>query len=637
MRVKRNEANELSNALKQLKITDRRSRVSTKSRVSKSAIFLTGGRPVDHNYLRSRSISSTASRIDGFGGFRHICEHCAAAHKSRVGVLDDRLYRQSLEETLNLDGPVSPYSPLNRPQLASESGFSPFNRTAGLLYSTLPTSPQFPVSEECCGIFGRHFIQSSDLRRSCGTELGHLAHGFTICTTSASHSSISSVSTTHCARRRCFSTYNSLTSTLSTQVKLGRRLCSLIDHPCTSLYHSSRSIASAHSTHGRPIVFCRNRHTVTPTSPFCSEMHTKPLPNYDPLVPSNCVSSLQHTSSSDRTHEGFLSTGWFKDSVLQNGLLSGAKPISPETSDSDNDQFAPRCRRKSDPEYWQQLRANESKDSDEVSKINRLSTSALHCTGVSQPSLMPTSSFDVSLSEQVNDHTSVTANSRGDFKCPPFGGYTPFIQPCERNTASSNTTIPSYAESSMQAPSYVHSVSHCFSEQPQPCATAGGSGDTALPLPMNHPARPKNLAFSFRTPILSSHEALRGPSCALYTNGNAALCVSDSAQKRQQQQQQRCGIRSESHTDSNCTPTNDLCTVTPVNMTEPSALNLDSSLMAGLQTELSSIDRCGSPGSSTAPGGPLCSDVSVNELASYMEYMVHIPGRMSEMAQRMYL
>lgn len=33
----------------------------------------------------------------------------------------------------------------------------------------------------------------------------------------------------------------------------------------------------------------------------------------------------------------------------------------------------------------------------------------------------------------------------------------------------------------------------------------------------------------------------------------------------------------------------------------------------------------------------LVSDVSVNELASYMEHMVHIPGRMSEMAQRMYL
>lgn len=31
------------------------------------------------------------------------------------------------------------------------------------------------------------------------------------------------------------------------------------------------------------------------------------------------------------------------------------------------------------------------------------------------------------------------------------------------------------------------------------------------------------------------------------------------------------------------------------------------------------------------------SDISMNELASYMEHIVHIPGRMSEMAQRMYL
>lgn len=74
----------------------------------------------------------------------------------------------------------------------------------------------------------------------------------------------------------------------------------------------------------------------------------------------------------------------------------------------------------------------------------------------------------------------------------------------------------------------------------------------------------------------------------------------------------------------------------PVTGQPPAKQTEDSTSMHPLQYEIACLEN-----TESSNGGhnksQLTSDISVNELAAYMEHMVHIPGRMSEMAQRMYL
>ncbi|TPP60562.1 hypothetical protein FGIG_04297 [Fasciola gigantica] len=63
----------------------------------------------------------------------------------------------------------------------------------------------------------------------------------------------------------------------------------------------------------------------------------------------------------------------------------------------------------------------------------------------------------------------------------------------------------------------------------------------------------------------------------------------------------------------------------------------DGDLMQSLQYEVALLDNNDSSNGGSHNRSHLTSDISVNELAAYVEHMVHIPGRMSEMAQRMYL
>ncbi|TGZ74392.1 hypothetical protein CRM22_000963 [Opisthorchis felineus] len=243
MRVKRHKPEDLADALKQLKLTDRRSRLSLRGRATNSFGFLSSS-TIDGN-LRCRlthSVSSTTSSSHnprgaegGDGGLYTscVCECCTVASRTRayVATADYAPYRQSLDSSLHLGTDSPPARFVHRTGLpASSSGFSPFTTSAGLLYSTLPTNFDFSCTGAINDVLDQQrAYHSSKLRRSYGAGLSSIDVEPSTQPPSTSRGSFGSVLTTSSDKHHCCPHHNLHSTQSSNQMRLYRRLYSLID------------------------------------------------------------------------------------------------------------------------------------------------------------------------------------------------------------------------------------------------------------------------------------------------------------------------------------------------------------------------------------------------------------------------
>ncbi|KAF6773447.1 hypothetical protein AHF37_06812, partial [Paragonimus kellicotti] len=364
--------------------SDRRSRLPLRGRVPNSAAYPGGSGFTLPQSLRShltRSASSTTSVTRDPCDFPHTCEYCLNAYRVQSGLIEGRI-RQSLDGSIHLGGDASSGSLLCRSGLPELSGFSPFTSSAGLLYSTLPTGLEFP------SVINSDSISNPQLRRSCGAGLGRIDCEPITHLTSTSRSSFGSMGTGDSDRyHRCILHHGVTLTPLSIQTRLYRRLYSLIDHPCVSLYHSYRSFGGCThrpqantSVPHRYSLSLRHRHTVTPNVPHRLNRDLKApsqdnpaQTTYSPTLgaPWDQVSTGQETSpgfmttfTSDSFTVGKSSTAY--DSArndeklpINSGIFS--QLTSFETGDQVGDaQPNLRCRRNSDPECWQQIRTSQN-------------------------------------------------------------------------------------------------------------------------------------------------------------------------------------------------------------------------------------------------------------------------------------
>ncbi|KAF7255163.1 hypothetical protein EG68_07343, partial [Paragonimus skrjabini miyazakii] len=627
--------------------SDRRSRLSLRGRVPNSAAYPGGSSsgfalPQGLRSHLTRSASSTTSVTRDPCDFPHTCEYCLNAYRVQSGLIEGRI-RQSLDGSIHLGGDASSGSLFCRSGLPELSGFSPFTSSAGLLYSTLPTGLEFP------SVINSDSISNPQLRRSCGAGLGRIDCEPITHLTSTSRSSFGSMGTGDSDRHhRCILHHGVTLTPLSIQTRLYRRLYSLIDHPCVSLYHSYRSFGGCThrpqaitSVPHRYSLSLRHRHTVTPSVPHHLNRDLK-APSQDipaqttysptPGAPWNEVSTGQETSP------GFMATFTpdsftvAKSPLSYDPARSEAKPpinsgiFSQLTSFEAGDQVgdaqpSSRCRRNSDPECWQQIRTGQN-----VEHIKSSRT--------------PTSTY---CSASTTDHSSQS----GRHVTMRLVG-----RPCARSGVLSppnaDGSVQSVQSISIRSSAFLHStqypsnnlVDNCknlnanpsmipMNPFPQPNErshpSAGDSESSALNFPKFRYSGDSS-QWTFRTPFLP-------PSTSSLTG---ELNVGSS---QQAVPMSLAGKKTPWGIDNSVRSTQmDTASVLPgsseeLDPSEPKLMRM----MQSLRQELAALDDTDSP-SSVASRQPLApDDVSVNELAAYMEHMVHIPGRMSEMAQRMYL
>ncbi|KAF8561481.1 hypothetical protein P879_10166 [Paragonimus westermani] len=653
MRVKKYKQDDLVNALRQLKISDRRSRLSLRGRVSNSAAYPGGSSsgfalPQSFRSHLTRSASSATSVTRDPCDFPHTCEYCLNAYRIQSGLTEGRI-RQSLDGSIHLGDDASSGSLFCRSGLPELSGFSPFTSSAGLLYSTLPTGLEFPSVTNSDSISNPHLLQSTQLRRSCGAGLGRVDCEPIPHLTSTSRSSFGSMGTGDSDRHhRCILHHGVTLTPLSIQMRLYRRLYSLIDHPCVSLYHSYRSFGGcAHrpqaitSVPHRYSLSLRHRHTVTPSMPHrlnpdlkAPAQDTPVQTTYSPTPGAawNEVSAGQETSSgfmttftSDpftvaKSPTSYDPTRNEAKTPISSGILS--QLTSFEAGDQVNDaQPNLRCRRNSDPECWQQIRTGQNV---EHTKSSRTPTST-NC-----------SASTTNHSSQFSRHVTRRLVGR------------PCVRPGVLSPPNADGSARSVQPTSIRSSAFLHTTQYSSNHLEDNCKNLNANPTPISmnifpqPIERSHPSAGDSEGSAINFPKFrysgdSSQWTFRTPfSSSAVPNLTGELSVDSSQQAAPMSLTGKKNPWGVGNAVRNTQM--DTASVHPGGSEEfdPSEPKL-MRMMQSLRQELAALDDTDSP-SSVASRQPLApDDVSVNELAAYMEHMVHIPGRMSEMAQRMYL
>ncbi|CAL8087998.1 unnamed protein product [Calicophoron daubneyi] len=736
MKFKKPRPEELVDALKHLKISDRRSRLSLRGRTASSLLVPGAAFEQNHRYRLTRSASSNTSAPRHHCAFCPICCDCSESHHrinaSELRYSDCALCLQNSGVACFCDGRISPNLSVNQGDTVPSSGFLPFTSSAGLLYSTLPASLG-PSSERA--------FYSNKLRRSCGAVLS-LSEQDSVqpASIAQSCSSFGSVTNTSGEKHRLTNHSVGFLSS-SNQIRLYRRLYSLIDHPSVSFYHPCRSSGFTHGTAltANTGASIPHRHSLSlRTNPvisgsgFCSENTSRIDIEPQNLFPTHTVchdfsqsrasdpnnlSFLQYTRRpsllfsmpppTSKTCLGKLSSFTsgitafgFNSSALENSLSSWAhqksytddpsgdfrpsqvpssQPASFEISDQENagNHTSHRCRRNSDPESWQQAKTNSDRlDRQEQAKASRpLSTAGPQ--DCSTPSSGFSSWFDnrrctvcptepsnpqISIFDQPDEHIFPR------FKSPQHDA----IKETAKAGESALSTNVNFSRPSVLSPSdqltptqakglFHDDMNQKVSQRPNNYIQAtrfecAGDFTTSRSRCAMHLQNEGQSTFFFSPSILSGVAGNVKQSCDnrlrhQLSSGNTvqdAFGDCDISAKKS-----KPSFSKRPHDNSPQSNTSRPLTWggSPTEVVDPTShpsktmdivggsaaptLNLEGTDMTSLQYELSLLDHDESSLGSSRP--QMVSDVSVNELASYMEHMVHIPGRMSEMAQRMYL
>lgn len=724
MRVKRPKPDDLIDALKHLKIADRRSRLSLRGGRTTGSFALLGGSSLEQT-LRCRMPRSASSNsgIRNHGTFTsYPCDCCCTfgQHQRHIEPIDisecSVCSRLSFRGSAQLAGGISPNPATSSNAIPAGSGFSPFTTSAGLLYSTLPTNLEFRPGH-LPDSHSQHVLQSDKLRRSYGAGLSRLDFDpvvYDACTTSAtqSRSSFGSVTTSNSDRHHCC-VHGGLLHYPPLTHRLYRRLYSLIDHPCVSWYNTSRPLRCFHRTsiqrlgcglgkctsHRHPLSL-RHRYTTPgsassqisqrseiplPVLPDLSSISLAPqddAPHSD-LTPVNCERSLPDFPStpSDPTSVGASQMPRYSDSThlyhfgCDSAVLEEDRPIpglrrgylqlnvnrvpdttnlSVETSpqsifgiasvngaDCLSSSSTSRCRRNSDPEQWQLVKTMRMCSTDDPCHDNRYG----YRGGIKR--LCSRSSFGTQ-SGHMNASSGI---------CRSFLTRSLYADnqrsPSTFSSSRGNGRLLRVEDASVyqHTPSVIETNARVFLEgidqtsEPQSIPVSLKKSDALqqrqsqqlqIPTDSSGKANYFSRVYTFRPSVLSSQVNASNRSSGS-PSGSALFGLSAKA----------CGDSVESNSEQGSKPVGSigdsasllwgLSTESDLVTGQPQAKQIeDGTSMHPLQYEIALLES-----TESSNGGhnksQLTSDISVNELAAYMEHMVHIPGRMSEMAQRMYL
>nr|CAH8876468.1 unnamed protein product [Trichobilharzia regenti] len=446
-------------------------------------------------------------------------------------------------------------------------------------------------------------------------------------------------------------------------MRLYRRLYSLVDHPCVSLcypckYHTcthttiTSGCSTGMGTSFRNSLSSRHRHTITPVSIYRLSIESRTT---------SCSKSLDTESDlglTDASPASNYCSIHQREVAIQSCLQQASAKYKSQPVEEAVLGIQRRSRRNSDPERWQQFRdpqgnvnENQSSGFSETltfsnnceNEVSYLSTQ-LNCpivnpeagtlgnNGIQSPNSRTNecvlTNSDAYNDQSVADRTTrtsrpsnsvlTTATTVGDGRQGFNSCQTRFSQSI--NTLSSpceNPTICHYSTKSRiesNPPVQQQQQQYRFQFRPSVLVSSTEHVTTTTP-PIMYTS---DTCFSLHSPNLSLYQRAQSTSVsatvASVAGGDDVSIWSD-------------GVGGDGDDDDLLLKTNIIQSAS--NNSDPADCLLVSSIKSGGYGPVDPSDGNDKP--------QLISDISVNELASYMEHMVHIPGKMSEMAQRMYL
>ncbi|CAH8875489.1 unnamed protein product [Trichobilharzia szidati] len=449
-------------------------------------------------------------------------------------------------------------------------------------------------------------------------------------------------------------------------MRLYRRLYSLVDHPCVSLYYPCKYHTCTHTTitsgcstgmgtSFRNSLSSRHRHTITPVSIYRLSIESRTT---------SCSKSLDTESDlglTDASPASNYCSIHQREVAIQSCLQQASAKYKSQPVE-ETVLGIQRCRRNSDPERWQQFRdpqgnVNENQSSgfsetltfsnnceNEVSYLSTQlncpivnpETGTLGNNGIQSPNSR-TNEYVLTNNDAYNDQsvadktagTSRASNSVLTTTATTVGDGRQGFNSCQTRFSQSINTLSSSCEN------------------PTICHYSTRSGIESNPPVEQQQQQQQQYRFQFRPSVLlsSTEHATTTTPPIMYTSDTCFSLHSPNVSLCQRAQSTSAsatvasvaggddvsiwsdGVGGDGDDDDLLLKTNIIQSASNNNDTAD-CLPVNSSNSGGYGPT-DPIDSNGKP--------QLISDISVNELASYMEHMVHIPGRMSEMAQRMYL
>ncbi|CAH8640307.1 unnamed protein product [Schistosoma intercalatum] len=683
MKVKRSKASDLAESLKHLKISDRRFRPQLKGSTLHTLASLnevsSGCR---YNFRKTRSASSATVVSYGFRCCK-ACEYCRAIRKAGTEgeVIDNNSNQAStLYPCLSVEHSNTSADCSEDTGSFLEPPTSSTRRPSGYLCTTLPPKPCHSnyrtVAYDLRPLHVSSFFEPTHLRRSYGNELSELEQDHS----SITQSPYNTTSTDHGDHPLCCC--HVIGFHLPHHLRLYRRLYSLVDHPCVSLYYPCKHHAYRHTTvpsgcstgaatSFRRSLSSRHRHTITPVSVHrfsidsrtasCSKsLDTECDSGLTDISPgSNYCSIHQHTAVQSCLQQ---SAAKYKSQLTENRLVG-----------------TQRCRRNSDPESWQQFRnlqffgpslssdMNENFDlnvsydgefnrteevpnnsqTDQTDVSIRFSTfrnREVKTLGSNLQFHGADHQYDAKLCNSVVDSNGDRNNIDYEYALPDSN--TQFARPI---VAKTTTNFPAFnISNSVFIPLANENSNFCQMKFSQSTDTLPQSKNSVVSYESTfNSSSQQQQQFHFRPSLLLSAERSEPPiSSIMYTSDTCFSLRSNKSNTVNSSDISLCRSQTEMDNQSElaCQPLvwTDLSGDGGANTSlkqpfmESDVKVKESTVQCSNEANYLNIaDMSHHVNSNNKP--QLVSDVSVNELASYMEHMVHIPGRMSEMAQRMYL
>ncbi|CAH8674328.1 unnamed protein product [Schistosoma rodhaini] len=681
MKVKRSKASDLAESLKHLKISDRRFRPQLKGSTLHTLASLSEvSSSCRYNFRMTRSASSATVISYGFRCCK-ACEYCQAIRKAGTE-------SEVIDNNSNQENPLYPCLSEHSNTSADcsedagsflEPPASSIRRPSGYLCTTLPPKPcHSNYRTVACDLHPLHVSSSFEpthLHRSYGNELSEIEQDHS----STTQSPYNTTSTDHGDHPLCCC--HVIGFHLPHHLRLYRRLYSLVDHPCVSLYYPCKHHAYRHTTvpsgcstgaatSFRRSLSSRHRYTITPASVHrfsidsrtasCSKsLDTECDSGLTDISPgSNYCSIHQHTAAQSCLQQ---SAAKYRSQLTENRLVG-----------------TQRCRRNSDPESWQQFRnlqfsepslsidMNENFDLNvsyygEVNRTEALSNnSQSDQTDVSiRPStfrsrdmntLGSNLQFHGANHQYVTKLCNSTVDSNVDRNNIDYGYALPdrsaqFARPI---VAKTTTNFPAFnISNSVFIPLANENSNFCQMKFSQSTDTLSQSKNSVVSYDSILNSSSQQQQFHFRPSLLLSAERSELPiSSVMYTSDTCFSLRSNKSNAVNSSDISLCKPQTEIDNQSGLACQS--LVWTGVSADDGANTSLKQPFMESNMKVKGNTVQCSNEANyltitdmnhhvNSYNKPQLVSDVSVNELASYMEHMVHIPGRMSEMAQRMYL
>ncbi|CAH8569912.1 unnamed protein product [Schistosoma turkestanicum] len=673
MKVKKAKPSDLVDSLKHLKISDRRFRPQLKGSTLHTLASLG---EVSSNCRMTRSASSATVVSYGFRCCK-ACEYCRTLRKTggQGGVIDNNLNQaNSLYPCLSVEHSNTFADCAEDTGSFQEQPTSSNRQSSGYLCTTLPSKRcHSNYRTLACDLHPLHVSPCFEhLRRSYGNELSEIEQD----NNSVTQSPHNVTNTVHGDHPLCCCHVTGFH--LPHHLRLYRRLYSLIDHPCVSLYYPCKhygytqttvpsGCSTGTATSFRRSLSSRHRHTIIPASVYRFSIDSRTA-SCSKSLDTECDSGLTDISPASN----YCSIHQY--TAIQSCLQQSAAKYRSQPTENRLAGIQ-RCRRNSDPESWQQFRNLQFSGPLISGNMNEDSDLNVSCDGEfnrteALPNNSENSQTDISirlstfpnreikslepnfhgadyqyvtkLSNPIIDSNGDRSNIDYEYALPDrsseFGQ-----NPIPKTT----TNLPAFnVSNSVFIPLASENSSFCQLKFSQSIDTLSQpKNSTVSHDSTSNPSSQQQQQFHFRPSFLSSAERSERPvSSVMHTSDTCFSLHSNKSTTMNTSDISLCRSQTEIHNQSGlvCQPFiwTGLSDNANTSLKQP-FMESDPKLKGNIvqcsneMNYLTASDMNHHVSSNNKP--QLVSDVSVDELASYMEHMVHIPGRMSEMAQRMYL